>query len=556
MKKTFSLLLSVAPAAAASGAVVINGVSFVDRGAPGDIFLGMVRGAASVIDYDGDGHPDLAIADIAGKPYRIYRNIPDPSHPGNRTFANVTAGSGLDDADGVSRAFGGVVAADYDNDGDTDLYFAGFLNLGTRSDGVLYRNDSFGDGDATFTNVSIAAGVRGTGNTPESVSWTDFDLDGWVDLMVVNMAPSNTALRLLRNNRDGTFTDVSSIVDDLPIPSHCYSHLWSDFDLDGDPDCILIQNSNPPSLLRNDLQPDGERLLHDVGLEVGYLTLGPAPMGIAAGDFDNDGDPEYAITDADTGTYYRNNGDGTLTRFFPFTTFFGWGVTWLDVDNDGDLDNYQAGSWGTPAIDRLTLNQGGGWLNAQAALNTTLLASQHTIRVDFNSDGRDDLITGNPNNRFSVYENVSEAGHWLRVALSGDGVSVNRSAIGAVIRVYTAAGVQVREIQSGSTLSATEDQRALFGLGELTGVSAVEVVWPRAGSITSRTQTFVGPIAAGQTINLAPAPLADLNFDGAVNGADLGLLLAEWGDGDLADLNDDGAVDGSDLGLLLAAWTG
>jgi enediyne biosynthesis protein E4 len=550
----------------ASAETCVNGVCLVDRAASGEIVLGNIRGVVSAIDYDNDGHPDLAIADVGGAPYRLFHNVPDPVRPGNRTFADVTVGSGLNDSDGVSRGFGGVVVADYDNDGDSDLYFAGYLSTGGQSDGALYRND----GNGTFANVSLTAGIRSAGNHPESVSWTDYDLDGYVDLFIANQVTSAVPARLLRNNHDGTFTNASNLLPSLPIPGHCYSHAWMDYDHDGYADCVMLQNSNPPALLRNVSNGNGGRMFVNVAGAAGFTHLGPAPMGIAAGDHDNDGDLDLCITDGSVGTHYRNNGDGTMTEITPFQTFFGWGTSWIDVDNDGDLDNYQAGSWGNANVDRLTMNLGRGqWSNISAALNTTALASQFAIQIDFNSDGKQDLITvnpGTPGQFISVYENGSTlGGHWLKLRLVGDGAQVNRSAIGAVARVFTATGMQMREVISGSSTTATEDLRLHFGVGPATSVQRVEILWPRQGTLSSRTDVFEGPIVVDQILTLQPIPRGpgDVTLDGVVGIDDLLAVIAGWGPcpaapalcpADIAPTGGDGSVDISDLLDVITNW--
>jgi hypothetical protein len=451
---------------------------------------------------------DLAIADLAGKPHRLFRNI--PGEQGGRTFEDVSAGSGIDDEDGSAREHGGVIAADYDNDGDPDLYFRGFLPADS-SYGLLYRND----GGGTFTNVSIESGVRRSGDILEGEAWTDFDHDGLVDLLTVNIAGSGRAIRLLRNT-GGAFIDASDLTPALPIPGHFYTVAMADYDLDGWSDAILTPNSTAPVLLRNIPDGHGGRRFVDIAAAAGYTHLGPAPMGIAAGDCDGDGDIDFAITDADVGTYYLNNGDGTLSLWTPFETFFGWGTAWLDADNDGDLDNYQAGSWGNANADRLHANLGNGqWLDASAALNALVVASQYTVQADYNNDGRADLITVNPNDFISIYENISSAPHhWATVRLVG-GHGVNSDAIGAVIRLTAGGRTQVREVISGSSTGSTEDLRRHFGLGAAAQIDHVEVMWPRSGGLAWRTSTLHGPLPVDTLLTIAAPCPADLDRDGS-----------------------------------------
>lgn len=492
-----ALALCAAPVWAGTA---IDGIQFVDRNATGEIVLGGLRGTLAVLDYDDDGWPDLAIRHFTGSATRLFHNVPDPARPGYRTFVNVGAGSGLDDADGTSRGAFGVVAADIDNDGDTDLYMTGYHSNTTA--GLLYRND----GGGHFANITVSAGLRTTGINTQSASFVDYDHDGYVDLMTFNSTPSPSAYNLYRNNHNNTFTDVTSILAPQAASGAIYAHLWMDYDGDGWEDAFILTRNGSATLLKNVDNGAGGRQLINVSAATGFVALGPAPMGIAAGDMDGDGDFDLSITDAVRGTYYRNNGT-TLTQVTPFATFFGWGTTWLDVDNDGDLDNYQAGSFGTANVDHLTRNLGGGaaWDNISAALNTTALPSQHCVQVDFNNDGRQDIITINPGTpSISVYENISTTpGHWITLALTGNGVTTNRSAIGAVVRVTAGGVTQVRQLISGSSTSSTEDLRVHFGLGAATSVDSIQVLWPRQGTLASRTEVFTGPFAVDQILPIA-----------------------------------------------------
>lgn len=542
----------------------VGGICFVDRGASGEIPIGNIRGGLAVLDYDQDGWPDLLIGDVQGLPTRLFRNQPDPNRPGSRTFADVTSGSGLDDADGASRFCFGVVTPDYDNDGDPDVFMTGSGGPGGTY-GLLYRNDG-----NTFVNVSVTSGIRGTGRSPQSVSCTDYDLDGRLDLFTCYQNGSPFAL--LRNNGDGTFTDQAGLLPAVPASNHIYSHLWMDYDQDGYADCfVLINSGGPPVLLKNVSDGKGGRRFIDAAAAAGFTTLGPAPMGIAAGDYDGDGHLDLAITDALVGTYYRGLGANVI-QTFPFSTIFGWGVTWVDVDNDGDLDNYYVGSFSRASIDRLTLNLGNGqWQNISAALNTTALASQHSVQVDFNNDGRQDMVTinpGTPGQFVSVYENVSTTGnHWLKIGLLGDGVRSNRNAVGAVVRLRAGGMTHQREVICGSSTTSAEDLRLHFGLGQTTLVDSIEVVWPQRGAVAARTTTHAGPIAADQILWLTQPSVvpADLDLDGDVDLNDYGRFQAcRTGPAvqimdpacDSADLDGDDDVDQEDFGIFQRCISG
>lgn len=555
----------VAGVAAATAQNEIDGITFVDRRQTGEILLGAFRGGIAVIDYDLDGFMDLVIGDTVGKPHRLFHNVEDANRPGARTWADVTAGSGIDDADGVGRYAIGCLAADYDNDGDADVLILGRNATNEpRSMGLLYRND----GGGHFTNVSVPAGVRVSGGQVECGAWADYDLDGRLDLVMCgNIAPF---IVVLHNNGDGTFANVSSsVLPSLAGFGHVYSCMWMDYDRDGYPDLFTITSTGPgfDVVLHNVADGAGGRRFENVAQHIGFVDLGTAPMGIAAGDYDGDGDLDLGISDAIVGTYFRNdvNTAGKFTPVTPFATMFGWGVAWLDVDNDGDVDFYTAGSWTGTNVDNLQRNLGdGAFQNISAVLNTASLATQFSVQLDLNNDGRRDILAVNPNASVSVYENASTpAGHFLTLRLRGDGVRVNRDAVGAFVTLTAGGKPQVRELVNGSSTTATEDLRLHFGLGSADTVERIEIIWPHRGSIASRTQVVEGPIPADQVFEVtyvAPDRLAgDANCDGSVNGMDIQAFVLALGDPgqyalqypgcDIAsaDVNQDGSVNGLDI---------
>ena len=562
-RSLFALFCGIAATSPALGQSSVGGISFVDRAARNEITLGTIRGSIGVIDFDRDGWYDLFVADIAGAPHRLFRNIADTSAPGGRRFVDVTAASGIGDADGAARGHGGVVVFDYNNDGWSDIYQIG-PGAGLTG-GLLYRNN----GDGTFTNVSIPSGVRQSDTNPTSASAIDFDHDGFADLLITNSGYGGKALLFLRNNGDGTFSKRNDLVPATTFSGITYAQVWSDYDHDGWEDGLVLFNNTVPLTLKNSPAGLGQRRLIDQTLASGFRHVGPAPMGIAPGDFNGDGWIDFAITDAAVGTYYENRA-GTLTEVTPFRTFFGWGTTFVDANNDGFLDNYQAGSYSAANIDFLFRNNGNGtWTDARAALNTTSLGSQQCARIDFDNDGFEDIITVNPGNFVSIYHNTSAslpgAGNWFNVQLRG-GNGVNGSALGAVVHLTAGGRTQVREIVAGSSYSATEDPRAHFGIAGATQVASIEVLWPRRGSIPQRTQRFSGPFAANSILTLTPnAPcLPDLSADRVVDDADFVLFAASYNkllcDDPAqpvdcpADFNADGFVDDQDFSLFAAAY--
>ncbi len=557
------IVLLVSGVPAATGQVMIDGIHFADQGAAGVIDLGYQRGGLAVLDCNGDGFPDLVIGDRGGQPGHLFLNVPDPMRSGNRTFADATAGSGLDDADGQARFSRGVVAADYDNDGDVDVFMAGAHVDG--SFGLLYEND----GTGTFTNVSIPSDVRAdSGCSADSSSWTDYDLDGDLDLLI-GCAGAGVDFVFLENDGDGTFTYASDRLPSLDAANSVYSHTWIDVNDDGYEDCVTLARPGDTVLLLNSPGEPGERMFVNAAATLGFTSLGPAPMGIAAGDYDGDGDLDVVVSNGSVGSYYRFDA-GVFTAVPLAQSIWAWGVTWIDVENDGDLDLFMSGSFGQGSnFDVLFRNNGpAGFDDVSAALNGIFAESRYAAQIDFNNDGRQDVIvcnTGSTEVSLSIYENLTATDHhWIKLRLVGDGTAVNRDAVGALVRVYAAETVLLRHLASGSSTSATEDTRLAFGLGAAETVDRIEVVWPRSGSLVSRTEVFCGPFAADQIVTLVSGGatiLGDVDEDGVVGIADFLAVIAEWGvcpgppDACPADFDGDCSVGILDLLIVLANWT-
>jgi hypothetical protein len=541
----------------ALGQTCIDDTCYVDRGASGDINLGPLDGGVCVIDYDNDGWPDLVVRALIGQLARLFHNVPDPVRDGERTFVDVTASTGLAAYTGVGATTPAALAADFDNDGWTDIYLLGRRN-GDPVSGRLYRNTH----DGGFVDVTQSAGVGALGDNQESASFADYDLDGRVDLMVVSRTGSAHLWLLYRNMGDGTFTDVTAAV--LPQASswaRMYSHTWTDYDADGFPDVFMIPNSGPV-VLHNVPDGAGGRRLEYATAEAGFTFLGPAPMGISAGDYDNDGDFDIGLSNGAIGAYYENIG-GSMAQRLLVTSIWAWGTLWIDANNDGLLDLYQAGSVGSSANhNKLFLNRGAGvFEDISPALNDLYVGSQFAVQLDFNNDGRQDIVTMNPYNTplfVSVNENVSPAGRgWIKVRVRGDGVRANADAIGAVVRVRTGGVVQSREVTSGSSTCSTDDFRQNFGLGSAAAADEIEVIWPRAGTIGERTQVFAGPFPSGTIVELRAECRADFNGDRVVNSQDVfDFLAALFGGAATADVNGDGATNSQDFFDFLGAFFG
>jgi hypothetical protein len=307
-------------------------------------------------DYDNDGDLDFFITNHGGPNY-FYRNDGDLNGDGLPDFTDIAGALGVEDADEVSAA---AVFADYDNDGDQDLYVTHW------GGNTLYHNVLVEVGIPGFIDVTDAAGVRDADRaiTP---SWGDFDQDGYIDLYLAKHFDCMPDVRdasdkLFRNNGNGTFSDVSSYLcpgGTLPCPQvdegHGFTAGFFDYDNDGDPDIYLVNDvvggGYPNVLWRNDGADSlGAWVFTDVSVESGtnYDING---MGLAIGDYNNDGWFDLAFSHTSGGFLLANEGDGTFldvsdsagvrADVTPYgTPRVTWGTVLYDHDNDGWLDLY------------------------------------------------------------------------------------------------------------------------------------------------------------------------------------------------------------------------
>ena len=386
----------------------------------------------------------------------------------------------------------GVCAGDFDGDGRPDLFYA-YPYGGHR----LYRNL----GAFRFEDVTEKAGLSKivADHWALGCCFVDHDGDGDLDLFVAGVGDFNL---LLDNRGDGTFVAVTSEAGlDVPTPGYGFAVLFADDDDDGDPDIFVANDSSPNFLFRN----EGSGRFSDQSLRTntayGEMGNSQAGMGASWGDYNGDGHADIVVTnfEDDYNTLYHNNGEGRFTDVSfsaglaqPSLNYVGFGVNFMDFDNDSDLDIFVANGHVYPAIgaggtgatyaqpDHLFENLGNGsfaLLSPVAPDTAATRVSRGSCAGDLDGDGDLDLFVSNLNDRPALLRNdVGNNQNWVAFQLLGS-VS-NRDAIGARVWLFSGGNSQVRDILCGSSFLCSEDRRAHFGLGSATRIDSVKVRWP------------------------------------------------------------------------------
>jgi len=456
------------------------------------------------LDYDGDGLMDLFLVNsgplpgvtheepgTSRWPNRLYRNR------GDGTFEDVTQKAGV-----AGYGYGtAAVAADYDNDGHTDLYV---VCVG-RS--ILYHNR----GNGTFEDVTDKAGVANLKGTGIGAVFLDVDNDGLLDLFVANYLTFDPNYKLYfnpdaypgplsykpefnvlyRNMGNGVFKDISETAG-IRIPGHrAMSVAVLDYNQDGAPDLYLSNDGTPNLLLVN----DGKGHFKDVAMSAGvaFNAMGEAAGSMAAtvGDCNMDGYDDMLITRLGYGSLYMGgpkgvfedrmmaSGLGALTA-----QYVGWGGNFVDFDNDGDLDIIIANGdahylVGWPSL--LLENRGDGVFSDAAekggAFFKTKIRGRGSAVADYDNDGRLDIIITTIGDRpILLHNRGSFSNHWLKLDLQG--TKSNRDGFGALVKVYAGGKTFCATARCEFGFLMMSDRRLHFGLGNVTMVDAIEIRWP------------------------------------------------------------------------------
>ena len=482
-------------------------------------YLPETMGAGGLFfDYDNDGHLDIYLVNSG----ILNRDAQSPRHvnhsnllyrnDGDGMFVDVTAEAGLQQNHGYGM---GCLAADYDNDGDADLYLTNF------GKNQLYRNN----GDGTFTDVTSHAGV-GDGSWSVSASFGDFNLDGYLDLYVANYLDYQLETAhacflegvhiycgpheypgardtLYRNNGNGTFTDVTAR-SELHNVGKGLGTLFTDYNSDGYPDIFVANDAVPDFLYRN----NGDGTFTDVAVTAGvaYNSEGraTASMGIAAADYDNDELPDLFVTNfsLEINSLFHNDSDGfyTMTTFEtgladPSFSQLGFGTQFLDADNDGTLELFVANGhvWDnvskiTPSLSykqqcQIFGNIGTGQYRDLSESAGTFfkrpVVGRGVAVGDYNNDGAVDILVTCCGEVPALLRNDSQAdprrNNWVKIRLVG--TESNRDGIGAKVWVQTNKNTQFKEATCGGSYASGSALTLHFGIGTQEMIQSIKVKW-------------------------------------------------------------------------------
>lgn len=444
---------------------------FVDKAADknisvtaGDNFLGA---GITVFDYNKDGWDDISLATDNGQNPRFFKNI-------NGSF--VEDFLGLTAYTFIKKQINWV---DIDNDGDYDLFLTS--DAGPNK---LFEND----GNFNFTDISISAGFSPNTMYTFGASWGDINNDGYLDVFLSNRDPNTSNIipnKLYKNNGNGTFTDISVAAGIQTDGQLSFCSVFLDYDKDGYQDIYIANDRffNLNKLYKN----NGNETFTEVGAATN-TDLDIDAMTTTVGDYNNDGYFDIYVTNSPPGNVMlKNNGDGTFSDATSesSTEFYstGWGAVFFDAENDGDLDLYVSSSeiGNNPSFISSAMydNQANGSfvLSDSAGFIGDTAESYSNAIGDFNNDGLVDLVVANINNHpIFLWENQSaNPGNWLKVNL--EGTTSNRDGIGSTIEITLGTEKQYRYTLCGEGYLSQNSKTEFFGLGNASVVDEIRVKW-------------------------------------------------------------------------------
>ena len=486
-----------------------------DNGSFGKMWFPEQMGSGGgFIDYNSDGWLDiLLIGGGAWKGYTkrdintlwLYKNNKDG------TFSNVTEQSGL----GKIEAYGlGIVAADYDNDGDEDVFLT-----------TLNRNILLNNKGGYFINVSNTSGLGNTIEWSSSAIFFDADKDGWLDLYVGNYAiwsplsdlwcslDSKTKVycppemytglpsKFYHNNGDGTFSDYTTKAGFLPAPGKSLGVALMDYNNDGWLDLAVANDGERDLLYKNNPGGVFDEIGTELGMAYGENGEARAGMGIDAGVVDSSGNTTIFIGNFSNEMVgvYSYSGEGWFNDRAaiskvgrPSVLSLTFGLVLFDVDMDSDLDLFIGNGHVYPQrtknqdgitykqASQLFLNNGDGAFSIANEKITGIINNKMVVRGvaigDYDKDGDQDLLLTENNGPAHLWRNDSESKNYLRVNLLG--VKSNKDGIGSKVFLYINEYKIERLIRTGSSYLSQSEKTATFGLGDHDMIDSLSIYWP------------------------------------------------------------------------------
>ncbi len=507
----------------------LTGIGFDHRSSPEAKFIPeSMSGGVALIDYDRDGWLDIYFTNAQSVDMALHGNKARSAlFHNNRdgTFTDVTDKAGV----GYPGWAMGVAVGDYNNDGWPDLLVTCLNGV------VLYRNN----GDGTFTDVTKASGLGADTGWAAGAAFGDYDGDGWLDLFVshyvdfdLHNLPTTGPGRkpcqylgfdvqcgprglpglpdnLYRNNRDGTFTDVSTQAGVAGSGRrHGLTAVWSDFNDDGKLDLFVANDGGENYLYQNDGNGQFEDVALLAGVAVNEDGVEQANMGVAVGDYLHTGRMSIAVShfDIEYTALYRNDGGMNFTDMSIGSGlargtqgYVGWGDAFVDFANSGWVDFFQANGHVYPQVDhaptasrflepkRLFLNQRDGtFKNISWRVGEAMQVPQVSRGVAFGdlfNDGRMEAVVENLVGQPMILRPAGgPRNHWISFQL--EGVQCNRLALNVRVRAVAGDLVQLGEVHSGGSYLSQNDLRLHFGLGSHGTLDRAEILWPNGGKET------------------------------------------------------------------------
>jgi hypothetical protein len=422
-------------------------------------------GGISFFDFNNDGWDDLTFASQDGDPIYFYKNNNGTLNP-----ISLNLVDNLNDTRQINWV-------DIDNDGDNDLFV-----VSNNASNKLYLND----GSMSFTDITASSGISTGIMQSWGSSWGDINNDGYLDLFLSNRDIANGLQPnlLYKNNGNNTFTDVSNSagISNSNHLSFCAS--FFDFNNDGWQDIYIANDRFTTSNILYKNNRNGT--FTDVSVSSGANIIMDA-MSTTIDDYDHDGDLDIYITNTSSGNYFlKNNGDETFTNVAPTNgTLFesvAWGAVFLDADNDSNLDLYVSGMrdgtngqlpsafYENQGNETFIIPNGAGFANDIAESYSNAIG-------DINNDGLPDISVLNkePDDNFLWMNTNTDGNNWLKVTL--EGVTSNRMGIGSWIEISLNGNKQYRYTLNGEGYTSQNSGAEFFGLGNSATIDYVKVTW-------------------------------------------------------------------------------